>query len=178
MSKTLITCDCLGTQTIDSQALSDATGQVVKLPCTALCTTQIAQAAEALNAEDVIICCTQEARIFEDLAADLGRAAPALLDLRDRAGWTAETGTSVPKMSALIAEATLPAQPGKTVDVVSEGVCLILGKAEVALAAAEQLKDHLGVTVLLDEADELPETRAYDVIVGQLRRAEGALRWH
>ena len=85
MSKTLITCDCLGTQTIDSQVLSDASGQVVKPPCTALCTTQIAQAAEALNAEDVIICCTQEARIFEDLAADLGRAAPALLDLREPA---------------------------------------------------------------------------------------------
>ncbi|WP_371229707.1 4Fe-4S binding protein [Roseovarius sp. 2305UL8-3] len=175
MSKTLITCDCLGTQAIDSQALSDATGLTVKSPCSALCTSQIEQAAEALGSEDVIICCTQEARIFEALAAELDREAPPLLDLRNRAGWTDDTATNIPKMSALIAEATLPAEPGKSMDVISEGLCLILGQPDIAMAAAEQLKDHLGVTVLLEQPDDLPDTRAYDVVIGDLRRAEGAL---
>ena len=174
MPKTLITCDCLGTQSIDSQALSDATGLTVKPPCSALCTTQIEQAAEALGNDDVIICCTQEARVFETLAAELEQEAPPLLDLRNRAGWTDDTASNIPKMSALIAEATLSAEPGKSVDVISEGLCLILGPADVALAAADQLKDHLGVTVLLEKADDLPDTRASDVIIGGLRRAEGA----
>ena len=40
MAKTLITCDCLGSQTIDAKALSEATGLDVLPPCTALCTSQ------------------------------------------------------------------------------------------------------------------------------------------
>ena len=175
MAKTLITCDCLGSQTIDHKALADATGQAVRAPCTALCTRQIDRAAAALNEPDVIFCCTQESRVFEALSAELGVEPPALLDLRDRAGWTADAASTLPKMSALVAEAVLPAAPEKTIDVISEGLCLIVGPAEAALQAAEQLCPLLGVTVLLQEAREVPDTRAYDVIAGQLRRAKGAL---
>ncbi|MGR3493453.1 MAG: 4Fe-4S binding protein [Shimia sp.] len=178
MAKTLITCDCLSTQTVDAEGLSRATGLTVKAPCTTLCTDQLDRAAAALSASaegDVIFSCAQEARTFEALAEDLGLPAPPTLDLRDRAGWTADQGDTLPKMSALIAEATLPSPAAKTVDVISEGLCLILGPAEVALAAAEQLKDHLGVTVLLDRAEDLPDTRDYDAVVGKLRRASGAL---
>jgi len=175
MPKTLITCDCLGSQAVDSEGLSKTTGLEVSSPCSALCTTQIEQAAAALQAGDAIFCCTQEARTFEALADELGVAAPPLLDLRDRAGWSADTASKLPKMSALAAEAMLPAMPEKTVDVVSEGVCLILGPSDVTLAAAEELKDHLGVTVLLEQAGDVPDTREYDVIAGKLRRASGAL---
>lgn len=175
MAKTLITCDCLGTQTIDAKALSEATGLTVPAPCTALCTRQIDRAAEALTQGDTIFCCAQEEAVFTALAEELGVDAPPLLDLRDRAGWSADQAHKLPKMSALVAEALLPAAPEKTIDVLSEGVCLIVGPAEVALAAAEQLKDHLAVTVLLPDGAEVPDTRAYDVITGRMRRAKGAL---
>lgn len=175
MAKTLTTCDCLGSQAIDHKALSAATGQDVRAPCSALCTQQIDRAAAALTHDDTIFCCTQEARVFETLAAELGTEPPAFLDLRDRAGWTADKGSTLPKMSALIAEALLPATPEKTVDVVSEGLCLILGPTDVALQAADQLCTHLGVTVLLDSAAEIPDTRSFDVIAGRLRKAKGAL---
>lgn len=175
VSKSLITCDCMGSQTIDTQSLSQTTGLTVPRPCSALCTTQIDRAAKAITQGDAIFSCTQEARVFELVAEELGHPAPAMVDLRNKAGWTADQAPTLPKMSALVAEALLPASPGKSVDVNSEGVCLILGPAEVALSAAEALKDHLGVTVLLTHADDLPDSRAYDVIVGQLRRASGAL---
>lgn len=175
MAKTLITCDCLGSQSIDHKALSAATGQDVRAPCSALCSQQIDRAAAALTQGDTIFCCTQEARVFEELAAELGTKPPALLDLRDRAGWSADKASALPKMSALIAEALLPAAPDKTVDIVSEGLCLILGPADIALRAADQLCAHLGVTVLLDSAAEIPDTRSFDVIAGQLRKAKGAL---
>ena len=174
MVKSLITCDCLGTQSIDAAALSDATGLDVRPPCSALCTTQIDRAQAALETGDVVFCCTQEARVFEELAEALDRPAPPTLDLRDRAGWSDDTTPKLPKMSALIADAMLPAEPEKTLDVISEGLCLILGPAAVALDAAAQLKDHLGVTVLLSDAADLPDTRDFDVVVGQLRRASGA----
>ena len=73
-----------------------------------------------------------------------------------------------------MAEAALPPAPGKLLDVVSEGQCLILG-GSAALEAAEQLQDHLAVTVLLDDDTDLPITRGYDVIRGHLRQARGAL---
>ncbi|MEL6453015.1 MAG: 4Fe-4S binding protein [Pseudomonadota bacterium] len=174
MVKTLITCDCLGTQTIDAAGLSQATGLDVRPPCSALCTTQVDRAQAALAEGDVVFCCTQEARVFDELAEALDRPAPPTLDLRDRAGWSGDDVPKLPKMSALIADSMLPAAPEKTVDVISEGLCLILGPAEVALAAAEQLTDHLGVTVLLTDVGDVPDTRAYDVVVGRLRRASGA----
>ncbi|WP_372885366.1 4Fe-4S binding protein [Shimia sp.] len=176
MVKSLITCDCLGTQTLDTKALAEATGLDVPPACSALCTTQIDRAAAALQQEGAIFCCTQEGRVFDALAEELDRPAPPLLDLRDRAGWTADSAPTLPKMSALVAEALLPAAAQKTLDVVSEGLCLILGSADVALPAAEALKQHLGVTVLLGSATEdLPDSRDYDVVSGRLRRASGAL---
>jgi len=175
MSKPLITCDCMGTQNVDAEALSQATGLSVRSPCTALCTKEIDRAAAALQEGDVVFCCTQEARVFDALADELGVAPAPVMDLRDRAGWSEDTASEVPKMSALIAEALLPAPAEKTMDVVSEGLCLILGSPQVALPAAEQLKDHLGVTVLLSSAEEIPDSRDFDVIVGQLRNAQGAL---
>ncbi|MFV1592300.1 4Fe-4S binding protein [Phaeobacter sp. JH20_36] len=175
MSKQLILCDCAGTQSIDSEALSRSTG----LPCSklhsALCTDQIEQAAQAISQGDAIICCAQEHRIFEALAQEIDQPAPAFVDLRDRAGWTADTASTLPKMTALIAEATLTPPLSKTIDLHSEGLCLILGAPEVAYAAAERLQESLAVTVLLETPSAPPHSRAYDVISGQLRHARGAL---
>ncbi len=175
MVKHLITCDCSGTFAIDTGALAEVTGFEVAPSCTALCTRQIAVAAEGLTRGDTMIACQQEARIFLELAEEMGLDPAPLVDLRDRAGWTADSAPTLPKMVALLAEAQLPEAPGKTVDVSSEGLCMILGAADVTLPAAEALAPYLSVMVLLDTADELPETRAYDVTVGRLRRAMGAL---
>ena len=38
MVKSLITCDCLGSQSIDADGLAKATGLEVRAPCSALCT--------------------------------------------------------------------------------------------------------------------------------------------
>lgn len=175
MPKTLITCDCQGSMQIDSQALAESAGLTAAAPCSALCTAQIDRAAQALTEGETIFCCTQEDRTFSALAEELGAEAPPLLDLRDRAGWSADPAPKLPKMSALLAEAALTARPDRTIDVISEGLCLILGPAEVTLSAAAQLAPYLGVTVLLDSAEALPESREFDVIVGRLRKASGAL---
>lgn len=175
MPKQLILCDCLGSQSIDRTALAEATGLAASPVCSTLCTTQIDRAAKALEEGESIFCCQQEARTFEALADELGTAAPPMVDLRDRAGWTADEGATLPKMSALIADALIASDGEKTVDVISEGLCLILGPASVALEAADALKDHLGVTVLLEDAADLPDSRAFDIVVGRLRKAQGAL---
>ncbi len=175
MPKHLITCTCSGSMEIDSDALSQATGLDVRPCASALCTRQLDQASVALQSGEALFCCTQEARVFETLAEELGLPPQPVLDLRDRGGWSDDSASKLPKMTALIAEAQLPAAAPKTLDVSSEGLCLILGSADVALGAAERLKDVLGVTVLLENAQDVPDTREFDVIIGELRRAQGAL---
>ncbi|MDE4190557.1 4Fe-4S binding protein [Phaeobacter gallaeciensis] len=175
MAKQLILCDCSGSQEIDSERLSDVTGLSCSKMHSALCTSQTDSAAAAIGAGDAVICCTQEQRLFEEIAGEIGAPSPAFLDLRDRAGWTADEGDLLPKMSALVAEAALDTSAAKTVDVVSEGLCLIVGSGDVALAAAKRLQDSLAVTVLLTGDDEPPMSRDFDVVRGQLRQASGAL---
>ena len=168
----LMTCDCLGSQRIDAEALGRATGLSVAAPCTALCTTQIDIAAKAIE-EGAAIACAQEARRFEALAAELGHEPPQTLDLRDRAGWSADPADKTPKMAALIAEAALPAPALKTRDVISEGLCLIIGAGDAAAGAAEALASYLSVTLLTDTAPAAPP--AYDLVLGRLSKATGAL---
>ncbi|SMX39363.1 NADH-plastoquinone oxidoreductase subunit [Pelagimonas varians] len=165
----------MGSMQLDTEGLKQSTGLEVSKPCQTLCTTQIDRAVKALEEGDAIICCTQQSQVFEALAEEIGQPDAPLLDLRDRAGWSEDTASKLPKMSALAAEALLPASPAKTRDVISEGLCLITGPAETTLAVAEQLQDYLSVTVLLDHAKDVPDTAKFDVVVGRLRRASGAL---
>ncbi|MBT8153177.1 4Fe-4S binding protein [Epibacterium ulvae] len=175
MNKPLILCDCSGTNPINADRLAATTNRPCSKLHTALCTHEVEVAAAAIAQGEATICCTQEGRFFSELAAELGAPEPEFLDLRDRAGWTADTGDLIPKMSALVAETALTVPAAKTLDVHSHGLCLIIGPAKTALPVAEKLQDALGVTVLLTDQDDQPVHRGYDVIRGNLRCAAGAL---
>lgn len=175
MHKSLILCDCLGSQSIDKDLLEIACGITCSSVHSQLCTVQSSLAGDAIGAGGITIACTQERERFAEIAADLDVAPPQFLDLRDRAGWSDDEMSSGPKMAALVAESLLVAPSTKALDVESEGLCLILGTADVALSAASQLSQHLNVTVLLDQADDLPLDRDYDVITGKLKLATGTL---
>ncbi len=175
MAKRLILCNCSGTQDVDAAALEEATGLSCSQVHSSLCTTQIDLATQEMAGGDAIICCQQERRVFEEVASETGAEMPGFTDIRDRAGWSDDPRSKLPKMAALLAEATLSAPAEKSVDVVSEGLCLIIGTSVVALEAAEKLAPILGVTVLLTDDCDPPDTREYDVIRGQIKRASGAL---
>lgn len=175
MVKTILLCDCLGSQTVDATAIGQSCGVSCSPVHSALCTDQIKIAAEAITAGDVTIACQQERRRFEELAAELEAETPGFVDIRDRAGWHDGAGDPAPKMAALIAEAHLPAPSPRVMDVVSEGTCLIIGAPTVALDAADKLADTLAVTVLLPEGAEAEIDPRYDVVRGRVRRASGAL---
>ena len=176
MPKTLILCDCLGSQAVDRDAIAANAEVVCTRIHTALCTAGIDDAAKAIAAGDAVVACQQERPRFEELADELGAPVPGFVDIRDRAGWSDEAGAAGPKQAALVAEALLPPPSARTVDVVSDGRCLILGKAAVALPAAERLAGTLAVTVLLaDGLDDLPLGRGFEVIAGTLAHAAGAL---
>ena len=175
MSKSLILCDCLKTQSFDVETLSKSAG----LPCsrvhTALCTKELGDAAVLLEKGDAVVACLQERQVFEELAEELGAEMPEFVDLRDRAGWSEDGAKSTPKMAALAAESLLAPHSVKMLDVESSGQCLIIGNADVALAAAEQLSEILSVTVLLNDAADVAIPNGYDLVLGKLRSARGSL---
>lgn len=174
MSKRLILCNCLGSQSIDATALSAASGFSCSRVHSSLCTAEISTAAEEIERGDAVICCAQESQRFSEVADELGVDTPLFLDLRDRAGWT-ETGNPTPKMAALAAELRLEKPSVKAVDVASEGRCLILGPSAITLPAAEKLSGALAVTVLLEDSEELPLSRNFEVVRGRLASASGTL---
>ena len=171
----LLLCDCGGSQTLDREAIGAATGLECSKVHTALCTRQGDLAAEAIAAGDVIVACGQEAETFAALAEDVGAEAPPCVDIRDRAGWSDEGAAATPKIAALLAAELLERQPEKTIDVASEGLCLVIGSADVALPVAEELAGSLSVTCLIPEAAELfpGPVRRFDVVAGRLKRATG-----
>lgn len=175
MSKSLILCDCAGSQAIDTEALSQVDGLRCSRVHNALCTAQAEAAAKAMAGGDVIIACQQERAVFEDLAEELNLPVPGFVDLRDRAGWSDEAAQAGPKMAALAAEALLPAPEVPGVDVISQGTCLIAGPGEAVLSLAEQLCDVLAVTALVTDGAEMPVDRRFDAARGRLARVSGAL---
>ena len=174
MGKTVLICDCLGSQKVDGAALSGATGLTCARLYTSLCDRQIDAAAAAMTDGDVMIACQQEAPRFTELAAEIGAEVPTFVDIRDRAGWSFDTA-AMPKQAALLAEAVLATPQIRTIDVTSEGTCLILGSNQTAVDAALALADTLGVTLLMPPGWAVDLHPGFDTVTGTLVSATGSL---
>ncbi|MGD9293890.1 MAG: 4Fe-4S binding protein, partial [Roseobacter sp.] len=176
MTKKLIVCDCLGSQSVNPAKLSQWAGVDCSSVLTDACGTQIDQTARVLKeSEDVIVACRQQARLFTELAEEIGAAVPAFVDIRDRAGWTAQGEDPDPKMAALVAEALLAVPAHKTVDIESGGTCLVIGGSEAALNAARDLSENLAVTLLLPEASDVDVDAPFEIVAGRVARSLGSL---
>ncbi|MEJ6500755.1 MAG: 4Fe-4S binding protein [Rhodobacterales bacterium] len=175
MSKKLLICDCLGSQRVDPDAITSATGVVCSRIHSSLCMDQINLAAKAMSDGDVMIACQQESQRFTQLAEELDLPVPDFVDLRDRSGWSDQGAKSGPKMAALVAEAMLDNPLPKSVDVVSEGTCLIIGSTEVAIQAANDLAGALVLTVLLGPDQDVERSANFDTVRGTLKHATGTL---
>jgi len=173
MAGHLVLCSCAGSQTLDADGLSTATGRTCSRVHDALCLAAPDVVARAFADVDTIMACGQEAEALTALAQEVGAPVPRFTDIRDRAGWGG--GDPMPKQAALLAEAALTPPEPRVLDVVSEGLCLIVGPADLALAAATRLQDALTVTVLLPEGSDAPQDRRFDAVSGRIRRASGAL---
>ncbi|WP_299962570.1 4Fe-4S binding protein [uncultured Roseobacter sp.] len=175
MTPKLILCDCLSSQPVDGETIAEAAGVSCSRILTHACGADAAHVAEMMIEGPVVMACQQEARFFEELAVDADAPAPRFVDLRDRAGWSDEGDDSAPKMAALAAEALITSPPERTIDIVSEGVCLIIGSGEVAQKAARDLSGVLAVTLLSTTLPENDPGQPFDVVSGTLARAQGTL---
>jgi ferredoxin len=136
------------------------------------------------DTRDVVFACEQQAQVFEQVQHELNQASKlnaslALLDLRDRAGWTEANASNqhiTAKQLALIADAQLE-RPGTPVrEITSAGTCLIIAKDASVLPMAAQLGEELAVTCVLEHAPIATKPAAqYDLATGVIRSVQGGL---
>lgn len=176
--RALLVCSCEGTMAPDTGAIAKACGARAE-SAHQLCGAELHRFREiAASAEGLVVGCTQERPLFEDVLAEAGLSLPvAFANIRETAGWSSEGARAGPKMAALLAAATVAVEPTKTVTLESDGVVLIYGSGTVALDAAEALKDRLDITVLLTSAEGAvpPRVAEFPVRLGRIRRAQGQL---
>ena len=127
--------------------------------------------------EHMLVACTQEAPLFAQVARELGAVMPAFVNIRETGGWSSMARDAVPKMAALVAAAAEPMPDASAVTLASNGVALLYGRDERVLEAAELLRDHLDLTVLLmPDANILPpRTSDVPIVRGVIRSGTGAL---
>jgi len=178
--KTLKVCSCNRSVTLDAKALAAALK--LKEPLQVhdqLCRRDAAAFQAALGASDVIVACTQEAALFNELAAGAGSQAKLqFVNVREQAGWSGERGKAMPKIAALVAMAALPeAEPVPAVEFKSAGQVLVIGPASAALDWAERLSEQHDVAVLISDGRnaELPLERRYPVWSGKVTGISGWL---
>ena len=132
------------------------------------------------SGDDVVVACTQEARLFAELAQQTEGATSVIkfVNIRETGGWSRDAAQASPKIAALLAVAHLPdAEPVATVTYKSTGRLLIIGELDAAERAAELVSDVLDVTLFSLGAghDGGLQERRYPVLAGQVRQLTGWL---
>ncbi|HVV60353.1 MAG TPA: 4Fe-4S binding protein [Pseudolabrys sp.] len=127
------------------------------------------------SGEPVVVACTQEAPLFQEIAGEKEDAL-TFVNIRETAGWSKDAKAAGPKVAALIAAAAEATPAPEYFRLDSDGVVLIYGKDERAIEAANLLKDHLDVTVLVNRGDVVPmRVTEFPVVKGNIRSAKGFL---
>jgi len=137
----------------------------------------------AKSGEDLLVACTQESRLFLELAAQT-EGAPGLqerpirfVNIRETGGWSKDARGATPKIAALLAAAQLPApEPVGTASYRSAGHCLIVGSADAVARAAPLLADKLQLSLLVDGPHgALPQAHEHATHSGPLTQLNGWL---
>ncbi len=172
---------------LKAKALGEALHEGLTLHST-LCRREAGAFQKALlSGDDVVVACTQEKRLFLELAGQT-EGAPALterpikfVNIRETGGWSRDASQAMPKIAALLTMAQLAdPEPVPTVTFKSVGRLLIIGALEEAERLAGMLDDALDVTILSLGAGGRAggvggQERRYPVVAGKIESLTGWL---
>ncbi len=101
----ILLCNCEKTMALDGKALARACGaKAAPEIASQLCRAQIDTFRAAVKGGDkLLVACTQEAPLFDETAGEIADgAALGFVNIRERAGWSADAGKATPKIAALL----------------------------------------------------------------------------
>lgn len=174
-------CNCNQTLPLEPQALGRALGETLT-PHSTLCRREAGAFQQALaQGDEVVVACTQEERLFRELAAQTPGAQSVPLrfvNIRETGGWSRDGAKAGPKQAALLALARLPQpDPVPTAAYQSGGRVLVIGALDAAEQAAALLDDALDVTLFSTGPGSQggAQVRRYPVLSGKLQTVSGWL---
>ena len=173
-------CDCNQTMPLQPGTLGTALHESLTLH-SALCRREAGAFQKAIQTgDDVVVACTQETRLFAELAQQTDKAISVIkfVNIRETGGWSKDAAQASPKIAALLALAHLPpAEPVPTVTYKSAGRLLIIGELDAAERAADLVSDALDVTLFSLGAGRNGgmQERRYPVLAGQIGQLSGWL---
>jgi ferredoxin len=170
-------CDCNKTMPLEEKLLGTALHEDLTRHST-LCRREAGAFQQAIRgADDVVVACTQEKKLFAEIGTQTeGAIAPIrFVNIRETGGWSRDAARAMPKIAALLAAAKLPdPEPVPTVTYKSEGRLLVIGPLHEAERAAGFLSDVLDVTLFATGGAGAQERR-WPVLAGRLDRVTGWL---
>ncbi len=182
----ILACNCENTFSISAKTLA----KDLQLPDTPeiyhnLCRSQLAvfeKAIAANSGQKIIVTCTQEAPLFQELAneADAERneaTEVSFVNIRENAGWSRSGKKSAAKIAALIAEANYQVQPTGLIPVISQGTCIVYGSGQAAMDVANKLAGRLSVSLLVSDAHDVfpPAATQFPVFKGAISQVSGSI---
>jgi ferredoxin len=177
-------CDCNQTMPLQPQTLGAALNESLTLH-SALCRREAGAFQKAAQSgDDVVVACTQEKRLFAEVAQQTEGVSSVIkfVNIRETGGWSRDASSAMPKIAALLAAAHLPdAEPVATVTYKSTGRLLIVGAMDQAEQVAALVADTLDVTIFAQGvSDQAPagfptQERSYPVISGSGLKLKGWL---
>lgn len=170
-------CDCNQTMPLQPKVLGAALNEELPLH-QMLCRRQAPAFQKAIQgSEPVVVACTQERRLFTELAQETpGALAPIrFVNIRETGGWSRDAQHAMPKIAALLAAAHLPdPQPVPVAGYKSAGRLLVIGALEACEQAAALVGDVLDVTFFAQGGTGEQERR-YPVMAGRIVGLKGWL---
>jgi ferredoxin len=176
--RNILICSCDDTMPLDGEKVRRACRDSVVIEGRQFCRAELDRVRKAAaGGEPILVACTQEAPLFSEVAKEGDPSAPTFVNIRETGGWAKDAAKAGPKMAALIAASAAPGVDVPFVSLSSDGVTLLYGKDERVIEAAELLKEHLDVTVLIKAGSELTPRRVteFPVVKGVVRAAKGYL---
>jgi ferredoxin len=196
-------CNCNKTMPLQEKTLGAALGEDLTLHST-LCRREAGAFQQAIKSgADVVVACTQEQRLFAEVAQQTEGAARCaeplqasasplggqrsaaerggpispvkFVNIRETGGWSRDASRAMPKIAALLAAAHLPdPEPVPTVSYKSAGRLLVIGPMEQAERAAALVSDVLDVT-LFSQGGSGAQERRFPVLGGRIESLKGWL---
>jgi ferredoxin len=189
---TTLICDCNQTMPLQAKSLGEALHEDLTLRST-LCRREAGAFQQAVltaekSGEQVVVACTQERRLFTELAGQtegvqsLAERPIKFVNIRETGGWSKDANLAMPKIAALLAMAHLPdPEPVPTVTFKSAGRLLIIGPLNAAERYAAMLDDALDVTIFAQGPGQrgslagAGQERRFPVLCGQIEALTGWL---
>lgn len=164
---------------LDGKSLAAALEGEAPFVNTQLCRAQLDNFSKAAaSGEPLLVCCTQEAPLFIEVAGEQNPDANiAYVNIRERAGWSDQGKKATAKTAALIAEAAVDMTPASSVALTSGGETIVYGDGEVALEVAKRLSSRLNVTCVLKSGADAAPPRLTDfpIFSGTITAATGRI---